>query len=377
MEARQNWDHIIPAFDNQTIWCHMASLGEYEQVLPVLLFLKQTSDRPIVLSFFSPSGYEIVKKKDQWPNVFYLPLDRKRDVVRWYNRINPTLIIYVKYDLWHNFLKEGFRRGIPTILVSALFTESKYYFKWYGKWMLDHLKRMNMTFVQNDASLALAQKQGLNAVKAGDTRVDRSIKLPFEQFSDERIQEFCAEQKTMIWASTHEKDDDILLSWWKEKHHEDWRILWAPHHVNEEYISCLVSKYGSSFQLHSGQAENKLIMLIDSIGVLKYAYRFADVVYMGGGFDSGIHNLLEPMSYGAPCIFGPHYKTFPEAVFLIENDLGFCIKSKKDLDQVFYELQNEPLRQTLGKQYANYLSDHGGATKLISQWITQNVLVHE
>jgi 3-deoxy-D-manno-octulosonic-acid transferase len=377
VKVRKNLWKQVPTFKNPTIWCHISSLGEYEQVLPLLEYLKKFSKETIVLSFFSPSGYNIVKKKDQWPYVYYLPIDRKRDVVKWYNSINPGLIIYVKYDLWHQFLKEGFERKIPTMLVSALFTENKFYFKWYGAWMLEHLKKMDMIFVQNEKSLRIAEKYGLSAMMVGDTRVDRSLALPLETFSDRRIEKFCKDKKVMIWASTHKKDEDLLMSWWEMARPEGWRILWAPHHVDKENILRIESSFNGTVELHSNIKAGKPIMVMDSMGVLKYIYRYADLVYVGGGFGSGVHNLLEPMSYAVPCIFGPNFRAFPEAVYLVENEIGYSADTLAVLEEVFDCLKEDAVREKLGNESFKYMSDNKGATERIALWISQNDILNE
>ncbi len=376
----QNWRKQITG-NEKLIWFHCASLGEFEQARPIIESIKeQYPAYKILLTFFSPSGYEIRKNYDKVDAVFYLPMDNKRNAIRFINIANPTLVIWVKYEYWYYFLTTLRQRNIPVLLVSAIFRESQPFFKWYGSLWKKILHSFSHVFVQNEHSIELLKliKLDSNSTLSGDTRFDRVItiaekgnQLPASLFN------FCEGNKIIVAGSTWEEDEEEIVHY--TKIHKDIKLIIAPHEIDEERIVEMRKLFKDAILYSDFIVNNKdaQIIIIDNIGLLSTLYQLADVVYIGGGFNhSGIHNILEAAVYGKPIIFGPVYEKFSEALDLVNKGAAFSIENAVELECLLDKLFNdENLRAEASKISKSYVYKKRGATKIILEYFQEKRLL--
>lgn len=357
------------------IWFHASSLGEFEQGRPMIEKIKK--DYPgykILLTFFSPSGYEVRKNYNGADVVCYLPFDTPFKVKKFLNLANPAVAIFIKYEFWVNYLTELKKRNIPTYIISAIFRPEQLFFKWYGKPYRKVLNCFDHLFVQDKQSKELlAQYDIINVTVAGDTRFDRvqdvfkaTKQLPLiEQFTLNKKGE---KVTTLIAGSSWLKDEEIFVPYFNK--HPELKLIIAPHEINREHlldIDALLKR--PSIRLSEANSDNitgKDCLIIDSFGLLSSIYRYGDIAYIGGGFGAGIHNTPEAAVYGMPVIFGPKYQKFKEAKDLIAVGGGFTIND----DKSFYTLMENLLSDhntlsTAGKAAGNFIKNNTGATEHI------------
>ncbi|MBC8320091.1 MAG: 3-deoxy-D-manno-octulosonic acid transferase [Bacteroidetes bacterium] len=366
---------------NQNIWVHCASLGEFEQGRPVIEMLRATyPDHRIVLTFFSPSGYEVRKNYEYADNVYYLPIDTIKNARQFVSYINPKLVIFVKYEFWFNYIDELYRQKIPLIFVSVIFRPSQHFFKPWGKWYVRQINKATHLFVQNEESIDLLDSIGIYHAKvSGDTRFDRVLQLPDQLVSYPVIEQFKGASSLLIAGSTWQPDEKII--------HElilnskiDFKLIIAPHLINKEHIDAILNRFENyNPVLYSNAStynfEQRKVLIIDSIGMLSMLYRYADIAFIGGGFGVGIHNLLEATTYGVPVIFGPNYKRFHEAVELKENGGGFPINNSKECLAVFDKLMtNENAYKECASTAKRYVRENAGATQLIINKVKEYII---
>ncbi len=368
--------------DDKIIWVHVASLGEFEQARPVIEKLKKEYPRhKILLTFFSPSGYEIRKNYDKADMVFYLPADTKENAKKFIKTVNPQLAIFVKYEFWFNYIDVLYKKKIPLIMISVIFRPSQHFFKFWGRWFRRQLRKVTWFFVQNEDSLDLLAKIKIyHAYKSGDTRFDRVYQMVKENKAIPEIENFKCNSKLMIAGSTWPPDEEIL-------HHVlskspiNFKIVIAPHEVDKNHITNILNKFKEfSPVLYSGfdesAAEKSRILIIDTTGILGYVYRYAEFSYVGGGFGAGIHNLLEPVTYGQPVIFGPNYHKFREAHELIEQGCGFPVNDKNQTLEVINRfLADETLLKELSLKAKKFVESNIGATGIIMEKINEFLVV--
>lgn len=329
------------------IWFHCASLGEFEQGRPVLeAFRKQFKDHKILLTFFSPSGYEQRKNYDQADYVFYLPLDTPANAKRFIALTKPRLAVFVKYEFWYNYLNVLSQNKIPLLMISVIFRPSQHFFKPWGWWFRRQLQKVTYFFVQNENSRSLLSSiKVFHAEVSGDTRFDRVLQLNSETLDLPAIDVFSGDETLLIAGSTWPADEDILKTMLLESK-QQFKIVIAPHIVSKDHIQQIQQKF-SNFQptLYSLEKTSDLIrsrvLIIDSIGILSHLYRYGKIAYIGGGFGVGIHNILEAATYGLPVIFGPNYQRFQEAVELTSLGAGFPIRSSEDCMKAFNRLVDD------------------------------------
>lgn len=334
---RQNIDE-----NSQYIWFHCASLGEFEQGRPLIEEIKkkiesETLNYKILVTFFSPSGYEIRKNYKYADYVSYIPFDTPSNAKKFIDIVNPVAAIFVKYEIWHYFLKEIKNRNIPAYLISAIFRENQIFFKFYGKFYLQTLKNFKTIFVQNELSEELLKKHGINnTLVAGDTRIDRVIDVSRETYNNKILEKYCTGKKCLVFGSTWRADEKFILEF-INKHKDEFSYIIAPHEVNEENILFLEKniKLATGRLSKLNTVENLPdVIIIDSIGILSKVYRYASLAYVGGGFGKGIHNVLEPAVYGIPVVFGPNHKKFFEAIQLLELGVAFSFNSYLELENI-------------------------------------------
>jgi 3-deoxy-D-manno-octulosonic-acid transferase len=365
------------------IWMHCASVGEFEQGRPIIEKLKAENENlKIVLTFFSPSGYETCKNYKGVDAVFYLPMDSKKNAQQFLDAIKPTLVLWVKYEYWFYYLQELKRRNIPAILVSGIFRDNQPFFKWYGTLWKQMLHCFTFLFVQNEESKKLLSNIHIkeNVVVSGDTRFDRVCAIADNFIALPLVEKFCGDSNVFVAGSTWEEDEEELIHYVKT--HPQIKFIIAPHEVDESTIKDVQKEFPSSIlysQLsttnHQPPTTNCLI--IDNIGMLSRLYYYADVTYVGGGFGSdGVHNVLEAAVYGKPVLFGPVYQKYIEAVDLIECGAAICINDALQLEKCLNNLfLNANEVEKMGERAKKYVQENKGATEKIVNDVYENRLL--
>lgn len=361
--------------DDKNIWIHAASLGEYEQAVPIIKRLRESfPSSKIVLTFFSPSGYEIKKNSSLADVVTYLPLDTRENAKSFLNVVKPKLALFIKYEFWPNFLLELKNREIRTLLVSGSFRKDQVFFKSYGKWMRPYLTTFEHFFLQNEESQALLASIGLeNSTVSGDTRFDRVAQQLLQDNTLEFVENFKNNQLCIVAGSTWPEDEELLLPYINSS--KDTKFIIAPHRVKTEAIEQLQRRIKKESILFSGKENKDLfsydVLIIDTIGLLSRIYSYADIAYVGGAAgDTGLHNILEPATFGIPVVIGKNHSKFPEAAQLLQQGGLFSVSSKKELSSILGELtKNLDLRKEAGKLSGNFIAKNKGATSSILDYI--------
>lgn len=365
------------------IWMHCASLGEFEQGRPLFEKLRtEHPDHKFLLTFFSPSGYEIRKNYNGADWVFYLPVDSRSNAGRFLDIINPSLIIFVKYEFWYYYLKTAKERQIPLILISALFRKDAVFFKWYGGLQRKMLGYFDRLFVQNQSSKELLSQIGFTdqVVVTGDTRFDRVIEIAEKSEGISAIERFVGNNKAIIAGSTWSSDENLLKETLTIINDPSLKLVIAPHEIHEDHIS-EIKKIFSGTLLYSEMAtkehfDDYNVLIIDNIGMLSRLYRYATITYVGGGFGKGIHNTLEAAVYGKPVIFGPVYNKFQEAKDLVDTGGAFSINKAVDCARIVQDLiSNEKDWVKACQESRAYVYAQQGATQKIMDFIQENRLL--
>lgn len=363
--------HKIKPSD-KTIWFHAASLGEYEQGLPVMEKMKKKfPDHKIILTFFSPSGYEIRKNAAIADVVVYLPMDTHSNAKQFLKLAHPEMAFFIKYEYWPNYLNELKKSGIPTYLISGIFRKKQSFFKWYGGFYRNALKAFDYFFVQNESSKLLLQKIGYQNVKiSGDTRFDRVSGILKRDNTLDFIAKFKDNKRVIVVGSSWPKDE-LLLSTYINSAAATVKFIIAPHNIKPEQLQELNKSIRKKVVFFSEMKNKNLadfdVFIIDTVGILTKIYAYADIAYVGGGFGNpGIHNILEPAAFGIPIVIGPNYSHFAEAEALVH--MGGCtsINTQKELNEAFdVLLQNEDVRYEKGHICSTFVQMNQNATAII------------
>jgi len=371
-QATSDWKTVDSSF---IIWMHCASLGEFEQGRPLLeLLKKQQPQTRILLTFFSPSGYEIRKNYAQADHVCYLPLDTLRNAERFLAIAQPDLAIFVKYEFWLRHLQVLQKRQTPTLLISALFRDKQIFFKWYGGLFRKALKSFRHIFAQNEGSALLLRQLGVSAfTTVGDTRVDRVLQLAQSAPAYPLAESFRGNSKLLIAGSTWPEDEALLLPFLLETLPPDWKAIIAPHQTDAAHVQAVLRALGEAALPYSQATPERVaharFLVIDNVGMLSSLYQYGTVAYIGGGFGAGIHNTLEPIAFGLPVIFGSKYEKFEEARYLVANKGGFCVESREQLAAVFHQLLAADFYKSASETAKQYILDNQGATEAIAKYI--------
>jgi len=360
---------------DKIIWMHCSSAGEFEQGKPVIEKLKSIyPQHKILVSFFSPSGYNVAKSYKHADVITYLPLDKRQNAKRFIEVVHPDLVIFVKYEFWYHHLSAAAFKHIPLLLISAVFRKDQTFFKWYGGFYKQMLFLFRHIFVQDESSLQLLKQHDINHCSiGGDTRFDR-VKEIAEKFTDiPLINDFAGGEKLIVAGSTW-PDDEQLLS-----HHGSAKLIIAPHEINEPHLAQIEKMFSNSIRYSQWQNRegNEKVLIIDNVGMLSRLYKYATVTYIGGGFTKdGIHNILEAAVYGKPVIFGPNYKKYREAKELIATGGAFSVANADQLKIKLDDLLNDIARlQKASAEAQNYVLQNTGATEKIIQFIQENRLL--
>ena len=363
---------------DRTIWFHMASLGEFEQGVPIIEVVKnQYPEHKIVLSFFSPSGYEIKKNTPLADAVVYLPLDTKKNAARFLNLVHPEIAIFIKYEFWPNYLKELKSRNIRTLLVSGGFRKDQLFFKPIGGLMRKSLQTFEHFFVQNANSIELLNSIGFkNVTLSGDTRFDR-VAHQIEQDNTLDFAEEFKNGKLCIVAGSTWPEDEVLLEDFINQSTGDLKFILAPHQIKTDQIKRFKDKLNKKTLLYS-ERQNKIladydVLIIDTIGLLTKIYSYADIAYVGGAAGTtGLHNILEPATFGVPVIIGENFEKFPEAKQLQQLSGLFAVKDKEALNEILAKLITEDgFRKKTGFIAAHFINNNTGATRIFKQYLEQ------
>ena len=356
---------------DKTIWFHAASLGEYEQGLPVIEKIKiKFPDHKIVLTFFSPSGFEVRKNNKLADVTVYLPLDSIANARKFIEIINPEMVFFIKYEFWPNYLNELKIRNIKTYLISGIFRENQAFFKWYGGFYRNALQTFEYFFVQNESSKILLQSIGFNNVAvSGDTRFDRVAAILENDNKLDFIEEFKNNKTAIVVGSSWPKDERLLINFINQS--KDVKFIIAPHNIKATQILDFKNQISKSTVLFSEKTNKKLadfdVFIIDTIGILTKIYSIADIAYVGGGFGNpGVHNILEPATFGVPIVIGANYSHFAEAIALV--NLGGCVSvsNQNELNETFNNLLlNDDIRHEKGHICSTFVQMNKGATNII------------
>jgi 3-deoxy-D-manno-octulosonic-acid transferase len=355
---------------DRKVWIHCSSLGEFEQGRPVIEEIrKEHPELKVILTFFSPSGYEIRKNYSEAACVEYLPADSPHNARKFMDLVKPELVIFVKYEFWNNYITEISDRAIPLYLVSGIFRPGQHFFKWYGSFFRAMLRKFEKIFVQDQLSLDLLAGIGLkNGIRAGDTRFDRVLKIAGTARDIAQIEEFRGGERLFLAGSSWKKDEEIITRY-INTYPDKMKWIFAPHEIdrpNIERLESLLSVRTVRFSLFNSAAADARVMIIDNIGMLSSAYKYAYIAAIGGGFGKGIHNILEPACWKIPVIFGPNYNKFREAVDLISRKGAFSFDSYDTFSEILYKLiSDQDLYAEAAGTAGKYIVSNTGATGII------------
>jgi len=341
--------HFTENNNKPIILIHCASLGEFEQGRPLIEKIKTNyTQYSIILTFFSPSGYEVRKDYKMADYVCYLPIDTIKNAKKIVKIIKPQKTIFVKYEFWFNLLYQLHKNKIPIYFISTIFRSNQHFFKFYGKWFLKHIKYAKIFFTQNQETTNLLTKYNIRASTCGDTRFDRVFDIAQQKKQNDKIENFVNDKLITIVAGSTWKDDELLLEKLL-KERENIQLIIAPHEVDEshiQFLSNIFSSFGVQLYSENNISNINRVLIINTIGILSSLYRYSKFSYIGGGFGAGIHNILEPLAYGKPVIFGPKYQKFDEAKTIIYQQGSFSINNFEQLltlsnklitDKLFYK----------------------------------------
>jgi 3-deoxy-D-manno-octulosonic-acid transferase len=372
-------------------WFHCSSLGEFEQGRPVIeAFRDQHPDWKILLTFFSPSGYEVRKDYKAADGILYLPLDTPGNARKFIQAIKPTIAVFIKYEFWFRYIDRLYEEKIPTYIISGIFRSGQHFFQWYGKWTRNQLKKISHFFVQDENSKILLNDIGLNNITmSGDTRFDRVAAIAEKTESYPLVETFSRDSKVLMAGSTWPADERLFLELMNQTG-DDVKFIIAPHEVAAPRIQALqrqarshqaaVSRNDSAgyrytdnsklitlfSQLTPENAASAGVLIIDGIGYLSHLYQYATIAFIGGGFGAGIHNILEAATFGKPIVFGPNYRKFREAVKLVELGGAFPVKNSNELHSALIELLRDEKKYAEASEICrDYVRKNQGATEII------------
>ena len=368
-------------------WMHCASLGEFEQGLPVLKELKSNNpDLFLLVTFFSPSGYEAKKNYPGIDFICYLPMDSPSNARKFIKLVNPAIALFIKYEFWYYYLKMASQQKIPIILVSGVFRAKQAFFQWYGGFQRKMLSFFSEILVQDNDSLTLLASIGINRQVSvcGDTRFDRVMEIAHDVTPIPSIENFCGQQPVLVAGSTW-WEDDVELGHFIHTHPEI-KFIIAPHNIDEERLAACLAFYKNSmlFSLYAKAVQEQLfippamhVLIIDNMGMLSKLYRYATICFVGGGFgDDGIHNILEAAVYGKPVVFGPVFDKYLEAEEMIDREAAFVADEALSLELLLNQLfENSEKRAIAGKAAADYVAGAAGATGKVMKVIQENLLL--
>ena len=373
ISGRKDWKQKLESATRDAsniIWFHAASLGEFEQGRPLIEKIRaEQKDIFILLTFFSPSGYEVRKDYDQADYICYLPADTSRNAKDFISIVQPKQAFFIKYEFWYNYLSELKAKAIPLYLISGIFRPQHIFFKSYGQWFLKQLTHFDKFYLQDQESLDLLKEHHFtNTIAAGDTRFDRVIEIAQNPQPIPSVEEFISGKPCLVIGSSWPKDEALLSEYINT--HLNYKYILAPHQINESHLKSIEALLPNQTQRYSdyiiAPQQEKTVLIIDNIGMLTSIYQYADLAYIGGAFGTGLHNILEAAVYGIPVIFGPEYSKFQEAKNLVAQNASISISNSKELNSILEKLFDHKVeRDKVGQIAKNFIYKSQGAVDLI------------
>ena len=367
IQGRKDLFENLPNVTGENVvWFHCASLGEFDQGIPLMKkLINQDPSIFLLVTFFSPSGMKFYHKREKIANlVTYLPLDTSKNAKRFIKHFKPKQVFFVKYEFWGNHILEAKKNGAEIYNVSGVFRENHRFFKWYGGYFRHILSQFNWFFVQNKQSVELLKSIGVNNVSiSGDSRFDRVIENKELVTENKIISQFQNGEDMIVIGSSWPEDEEVLLPWIINQNN---KVLIAPHNIDENHIQQITTKIPNAIRYTSADKEdlvNTSILILDTIGQLANAYSYGKIAYIGGGFSGSLHNILEPAVFGLPVIFGPKHSRFPEGQIFIDNGFGFSISSTEEFSKA-YDLINSNY-DLISQKEISFVNDNAGATDRI------------
>lgn len=385
VEGRKNWRTRYPETLKNCqdgIWMHCASLGEFEQGRPLLEELNATHpELPVVVSFYSPSGYEVRKNWEGADAVIYLPHDTPKNARDLIEMIRPKAVIWVKYEFWFSYLTALKSNETPLFLVSGIFRPLQHFFRWWGKWFARQLRGFTVIFVQDERSKELLARLGYSSVVTGDTRFDRVISIAEQTIDLPAIEAFKADHECIVAGSSWPQEEAFLANYLRERRERKLKLIVVPHEVDEAHISALSKLFGSDSVVFSAYRPDahadKRVLIVDRVGMLSVLYRYADLAVIGGGFGAGIHNVAEAAVYGVPVLFGPAHIKFNEALGLLDCGGAFDFFEGQELADLLDQLLHDyALRIRSGQAAEAFIRNGSGASKIIANQISRHITKH-
>lgn len=370
---KNQWDKLkSDNKEDEWIWVHVSSLGEFEQGLPVIEGLKKQFPKyKILLTFFSPSGYELKKDFELADKVTYMPSDTMSNAKKLVENFNIKATFFVLYDFWFNYMKVLKDNDIPLYYISVTLQKKHYFFKFFASWFRKQLRNVEHFFVQNEETKDLLYNIDIKEVTVtGDTRFDRVFDIAKQSKSFPEIERFIGDRKCIIAGSTWPSDEKYIIPYLK-KMPDDYCFIIAPHEISKSHVNQITSQLDADYQLYTELNDNKCnILIINTIGVLKQIYKYAHFVYIGGGFIDGIHNTQEALVFDCPVVIGPNYKRYVEAVDLVNQGGMFCVKNQEELDSIFKRLiEDDTFHKQASEICHNYVLLSIGATDKIMNFL--------
>ena len=375
--GRKDWVSQLKVLKNQkVIWIHAASLGEFEQGRPIIdrLFLEDNGCK-VLLTFFSPSGYEIRKDYENADLIMYLPIDSPKNSKQFLSMLDLEMVIFIKYEFWFNFLKQLKVNNIKTVFVSVIFREDQMFFKWWGKWFLNHLKGVSQFFVQNSQSKSILASHGITSVQVtGDTRFDAVYETQKLSKTNKLVEEFIENKKCVVFGSTWDKDHDLIIPFLNNYKNKDVKFIIAPHEINTAEINRLKALINLRVVNYLDNESCADVMIINTIGILKHLYQYAIGSYIGGGFGAGIHNTLEVAVQNQFVVFGPKFQKFQEAKDLVNNGIAISVSNQLEffnaLDKIIKE---KDFRVEVMEKSQTYIASNIGASNKVMDYINKDL----
>jgi 3-deoxy-D-manno-octulosonic-acid transferase len=378
VKGRKNWiSHLPDTEKKKVVWFHCASLGEFDQALPIIE--KWNKNYFILVTFFSPSGYENKKQFKGADYTCYLPLDTPKNAQTFVSHFQPELAFFVKYEFWLNYIDALNLQGTKLFSLSTVLRQDQHFFKWYGKIFIQRLEKFTHFFAQNNATKELLEQLKINqSTVTGDTRFDRVLARKNNISPNPFIQNWLSNERAIVIGSSWEKDEAVVFPFIKDYSS---KVIIAPHEVNEPNIKRLLKQlqkkyfcYSTLLHQQASEIPNETeILVLDCIGVLADAYYFGKLAYVGGAFGNGLHNILEPAAFGLPVIFGPNFSKFPEAQLFIEQGIGKSISSPQEFKAAFEHFEKE--QANLSAEIDDFMEKQSGATSLVFKWLAKNELI--
>ncbi|MDZ4838659.1 MAG: glycosyltransferase N-terminal domain-containing protein [Bacteroidota bacterium] len=385
-ESTEHWDKLKGALaerksEHKTLWIHAASLGEFEQGRVLLDFIfDHYKEYFVLLSFSSPSGYEIRKTYPKAHYVCYLPIDSAKRARNWVELVKPNLFIGIKYEFWYHYFKQLYLTKVPIVMISVVMRQNQIYFKWYGSLHRKILSFVNVFFMQDQQSLESLKSicHNKQIVLNGDTRVDQVLRIAENVKPIPLIENWLNGNKAVIAGSIYEQENLFISKLYKQGIITD-KIILVPHQVNDRNIALIASQWGENVLLFSELSIDKIqtcdVLIIDIIGILSNSYQYSSYCFIGGGFGKGIHNTLEPAAFGKALIYGPNYHKFPEAEHFVEHRGGFAFENYTQLVEIIKHLELKENMEVAKNVTGEYIVNNAHSTEKIMNWLTDNKLL--